>query len=100
MMGSSFGAAVGLMGPVAGLLTKKWSVRLGGTTAHGPAAVSYPVVAGGRGFLTGQNSQNYGTELFAPGRSTRSGAWSLGLGGRDHFSALAYDRQRLFARYF
>src|SRR6266851_5638983 len=43
VMGSSVVAAVGLMAPVAGLLTKKWSVRLGGTTAHGPAAVSYPV---------------------------------------------------------
>ncbi len=100
VMGSSVVAAVGLMAPVAGLLTKKWSVRLGGTTAHGPAAVSYPVIAGGRVFLTVQNSQNYGTELFALSVSTGSVDWSVGLGGLYCFSALTYDGWRLFALNF
>src|SRR5258708_2356583 len=50
-----------------------------------------------RVFLTVQNSQNYGTELFALSASTGSVDWFVGLGGLYCFSALTYDGWRLFA---
>src|SRR5579859_147673 len=77
-------------------LTKKWSVTLGGTTSYGPAPVSYPVIAGGRVFVTVENSQSYGTELYALNASTGATDWSVGLGGLYYFSALTYDGRRIF----
>jgi outer membrane protein assembly factor BamB len=59
--------------------------------------VSYPVIAGGRVFVTVENSQSYGTELYALDASTGAADWSVGLGGTYGFSALAYDGQRVFA---
>src|SRR5216683_2482051 len=50
-----------------------------------------------RVFVAVQNSQNYGTELFALSASTGSVDWSVGLGGLYCFSALTYDGWRLFA---
>ncbi len=78
-------------------LTKKWSKTLGGTTSYGPAPVSYPVIARGRVFVTVENSQSYGTELYALNASTGATDWSVGLGGLYYFSALTYDGQRIFA---
>jgi outer membrane protein assembly factor BamB len=78
-------------------LTRKWSVTLGGTASYGPAPVSYPVIAGGRVFVTVENSQSYGTELYALNASTGATDWSVGLGGLYYFSALTYDGQRIFA---
>jgi outer membrane protein assembly factor BamB len=78
-------------------LTRKWSVTLGGTTEYGPAPVSYPVIAGGRVFVTVENSQGYGTELYALNAGTGATDWSVGLGGLYYFSALTYDGQRIFA---
>jgi outer membrane protein assembly factor BamB len=78
-------------------LTKKWNVTLGGTTSYGPAPVSYPVIAGGRVFVTVENSQSYGTELYALDAGTGTTDWSVGLGGLYYFSALTYDGRQIFA---
>jgi outer membrane protein assembly factor BamB len=75
-------------------LTKKWTRTLGGSST---ANVSYPIIAGGRVFVTVQNAVGYGTKLYALNASTGSTEWSVGLGGTYYFSALAYDGQRLFA---
>lgn len=78
-------------------LTEKWSVTLGGTGSSGPAPVSYPVIARGRVFVTVENPQSYGTELYALDAGTGATDWYVGLGGLYYFSALAYDGQRIFA---
>jgi len=78
-------------------LTKKWTVTLGGTGEYEAGDVSYPVIARGRVFVTVQNSQSYGTELYALDASTGAVDWSVGLGGLYGFSALAYDGRRIFA---
>ena len=78
-------------------LTKKWTVTLGGTGDYEAGDVSYPVIARGRVFVTVQNSQSYGTELYALDASTGAVDWSVGLGGLYGFSALAYDGRRIFA---
>jgi outer membrane protein assembly factor BamB len=78
-------------------LAKKWTVTLGGTGDYGAADVSYPVIARGRVFATVENSQSYGTELYALDASTGAVDWSVGLGGLYGFSALAYDGRRIFA---
>jgi outer membrane protein assembly factor BamB len=80
-------------------LKKKWTVTLGVASSYQYEAgdVSYPVIAGGRVFVTVENSRTTGTELYA--LNARNGAtdWSVGLGGSYGFSALAYDGQRVFA---
>ncbi len=78
-------------------LTKKWTVTLGGTGDYGAGDVSYPVIARGRVFVTVENSQSYGTELYALDAGTGAVDWSVGLGGTYGFSALAYDGRRVFA---
>jgi outer membrane protein assembly factor BamB len=80
-------------------LTKKWSVTLGGTGGSDAEAgdVSYPVIAGGRVFVTVENSQSYGTVLYALNAATGATDWSVGLGGLYGFSALTYDGRRVFA---
>ncbi|MGN6793185.1 MAG: outer membrane protein assembly factor BamB family protein [Streptosporangiaceae bacterium] len=75
-------------------LAKKWSRTLGGSST---ALVSYPVIAGGRVFVTVENAASYGTKLYALNASTGATEWSVGLGGTYGFSALAYDGQRLIA---
>jgi hypothetical protein len=53
--------------PRASTLTRKWRVRLGGAggSLAGAGEVSYPVIAGGRVFVTVENTQTYGTHLYA-----------------------------------
>jgi outer membrane protein assembly factor BamB len=79
-------------------LTRKWSVKLGRSGCCDAEAgdVSYPIIAGGRVFVTVENASSYGGRLYA--LSARSGAtlWSVGLPGTYGFSALAYDRGHLF----
>jgi hypothetical protein len=58
-------------------LTRKWSARLGGANPGRDAEagdVSYPVIAGGRVFVTVQNARGYGTVLHA--LDARTGAWN------------------------
>ncbi|MGO8956405.1 MAG: PQQ-binding-like beta-propeller repeat protein [Streptosporangiaceae bacterium] len=80
-------------------LAKKWTRTLSGPGDGSAEAgdVSYPVIAGGRVFVTVENAQSYGTVLYALSARTGATDWSVGLGGTYGFSALAYDGQRLFA---
>jgi outer membrane protein assembly factor BamB len=81
-------------------LTRKWTRTLASPPLGDGAeagAVSYPVIAGGRVFVTVEASQSYGTDLFALNAETGRTDWYTGLGGTYGFSALAYDGQRVFA---
>jgi outer membrane protein assembly factor BamB len=82
-----------------GALAQKWSVTLGGTGGSGAGAgdVSYPVIAGGRVFVTVENTQTYGTVLYALNAATGQTDWSVALAGTYGFSALAYDGRHIFA---
>jgi outer membrane protein assembly factor BamB len=83
-------------------LIKKWTVTLGETGGGlvGAGDVSYPVIARGRIFVTVENSQSYGTMLYALDARTGAIDWSVGLSGTYGFSALAYDGRRIFALNF
>src|SRR5262249_13945306 len=83
----------------AGSLTKKWSVTLGGAGGGFVEAgdVSYPVIAGGRVFVTVEHADTSGTTLYALDAATGATDWSVELGGTFGFSALAYDGRRVFA---
>jgi outer membrane protein assembly factor BamB len=85
--------------PRASTLTRKWKVTLGGTGGDlaGAGDVSYPVIAGGRVFVTVENTQTYGTHLYALNASTGAKDWSVGLAGTYGFSALAYNGRAIFA---
>jgi len=85
--------------PRASTLTRKWKVRLGGAggSLTGAGEVSYPVIAGGRVFVTVENTETYGTHLYALNASTGAKDWSVALGGTYGFSALAYNGRVLFA---
>ena len=72
-------------------LTKKWSRTLGGSS---DVDVSYPIIAGGRVFVTVENAVGNGAKLYALNASTGATEWSVGLGV---LPGLAYDGQRLFA---
>jgi outer membrane protein assembly factor BamB len=80
-------------------LTRKWHVTLGGPGGFDLEAgdVSYPLIAGGRVFVTVENSQSYGSHLYALNAGTGAADWSVGLSGTYGFSALAYDGRALFA---
>ena len=82
-----------------GSLASKWTVTLGSKGGGEAEAgdVSYPVIAGGRVFVTVENSGGYGTKLYALNAATGKTEWSTALGGSYNFSALTYDGQRLFA---
>ena len=82
-----------------GSLAQKWTVTLGGTggSLAGAGDVSYPVIAGGRVFVSVEHTDTYGTTLFALSAATGATDWSVGLAGTYGFSALAYDGRRLFA---
>ncbi|MBO0830877.1 MAG: PQQ-binding-like beta-propeller repeat protein [Actinobacteria bacterium] len=85
--------------PSASALTERWSVTLGGTGGNLVEAgdVSYPVIAGGRVFVTVENTQTWGTHLYALDASNGATDWSVALAGSLGFSALAYDGQAIFA---
>lgn len=73
-------------------LSQKWSRDLGGS-------VSYPVVAGGRVFVTVASPDGYGTVLHAVDAATGEDAWEpVDLGGTYWWSALAYGGGRLYAQ--
>ena len=95
--GHSGRQATGTLRP--GSLAKKWSVTLGGTGGGFVEAgdVSYPVIAGGRVFVTVEHTDTSRTTLCALDAATGATAWSVGLAGTFGFSALAYDGRRVFA---
>ncbi|MBC6457213.1 PQQ-binding-like beta-propeller repeat protein [Actinomadura sp. HBU206391] len=71
--------------------TPMWSRDLGG-------AVSYPIVAGGRVFVTAAKPDVYGTRLHALDAATGTELWDpIDLGGTYWWSALAYGGGRLYA---
>ncbi|MER8267002.1 PQQ-binding-like beta-propeller repeat protein [Streptomyces griseus] len=73
-------------------LSRKWSRDLGGD-------VSYPVVAGGRVFVTAASQDGYGTVLHALDANTGENVWEpVDLGGTYWWSALAYGGGRLYAQ--
>src|SRR5262249_30238656 len=82
-----------------GSLTKKWSVTLGGAGGGFVEAgdVSYPVIAGGRVFVTVEHTDTSGTTLYALNAATGGARWSGGVGGGLGFSRPAPDGRRVFA---
>lgn len=64
----------------AGSLAKKWRVTLGGTggSLAGAGDVSYPVIAGGRVFVTVEHTNTYGTTLYALNARTGTTDWLWG----------------------
>jgi outer membrane protein assembly factor BamB len=81
-------------------LTRKWTRTLGVrpvSGSNGSGDVSYPVIAGGRVFVTVESGQAHDTALFALNATTGRTDWSTGLSGLFGFSGLAYDGQRVFA---
>jgi outer membrane protein assembly factor BamB len=83
-------------------LSRKWHVTLGGTGGDlaGGGDVSYPVIARGRVFVTVENTQTYGTKLYALDARTGAVDWSVALPGNYGFSALTYDGRHIFALNF
>jgi outer membrane protein assembly factor BamB len=68
----------------------RWAAALG-------RAVSYPVVAEGRVFVTVRaDSEAYGTELVALDLQTGAVQWRLPVAGTYYWSALAYGDGRLY----
>jgi outer membrane protein assembly factor BamB len=72
-------------------LRKRWSIDLGGM-------VSYPLIAGGKVFVTVSNSGTAGTKLYALDESSGQNAWGpVDLGGTRGWSNAAFDNGRVFA---
>lgn len=73
-------------------LSRKWSRDLGGN-------ISYPIVAGGRVFVTATSPDERGTVLHAIDAATGENAWGpVDLGDSSWWSALAYGGGRLYAQ--
>ena len=85
--------------PRVSTLTRKWKVTLGpaGGSLAGAGQVSYPIIARGRVFVTVENTDTYGSHLYALNASTGARVWSVALAHTYGFSALAYDGQTIFA---
>ncbi len=72
-------------------LTQRWSVNLGGP-------VSYPLIAGGRVFVTVAHTSAYGTDLYALDQATGAVVWGpTDLGGTYFWSGAAYEGGKVFA---
>jgi outer membrane protein assembly factor BamB len=69
---------------------QKWSVNFGQN-------ISYPIIAGGKVFVTVRNASTYGTVLYALDGATGATLWSYALGGAYYWSALCYENGRVFA---
>src|SRR6185437_12398476 len=66
-------------------LTERWSRDLGGQ-------ISYPLIAGGRIFVTVANQNSYGTKLYALDEANGATLWGpVDLGGTYNWSNAAYD---------
>ena len=60
--------------------------------------VSYPLIAGGKVFVTVSSATGYGTSLYALDAATGNNVWGpTNLGGTYWWSALAYDNNTVFA---
>ena len=72
-------------------LTQRWSRDLGGQ-------ISYPLIAGGRIFVTVANQSVYGTKLYALDEANGATLWGpVDLGGTYGWSNAAYEAGRVFA---
>ncbi len=72
-------------------LTERWSRDLGGQ-------ISYPLIAGGRIFVTVANQSSAGTKLYALDEANGATLWGpVDLGGNFFWSNAAYDAGRVFA---
>jgi outer membrane protein assembly factor BamB len=72
-------------------LTQRWSRDLGGQ-------ISYPLIAGGRIFVTVTNQSSFGTKLYALDEANGATLWGpVDLGGSYGWSNAAYDSGRVFA---
>lgn len=72
-------------------LKQKWSINFG-------QAISYPIIAGGKVFVTVRNASAYGTNLYALDGATGATVWGpIALGGTYWWSALCYENGRVFA---
>jgi outer membrane protein assembly factor BamB len=71
-------------------LTQRWSRDLGGQ-------ISYPLIAGGRIFVTVANQNSYGTKLYALDETSGATLWGpVDLGGTYNWSNAAYDSGHVF----
>lgn len=71
-------------------LSQRWQHSFEGS-------ISYPVVAGGRVFVTTRQATNYGTNLYALNAETGALSWGpVALGGTYFWSAIAYEAGRVF----
>ena len=72
-------------------LTQRWSRDLGGQ-------ISYPLIVGGRIFVTVANQSSSGTKLYALDEANGATLWGpVDLGGNYNWSNAAYDSGRVFA---
>ena len=72
-------------------LAQRWSRDLGGQ-------ISYPLIAGGRIFVTVANPSSFGTKLYALDEANGATLWGpVDLGGAYGWSNAAYDSGRVFA---
>ena len=72
-------------------LAQRWSRDLGGQ-------ISYPLIAGGRIFVTVANQSVYGTKLYALDEANGATLWGpVDLEGSYGWSNAAYDSGRVFA---
>ena len=73
------------------IATQRWSRDLGGQ-------ISYPLIVGGRIFVTVANQASYGTKLYALDEANGATLWGpVDLGGTYGWSNAAYDAGRVFA---
>jgi outer membrane protein assembly factor BamB len=72
-------------------LVQRWSRDLGGQ-------ISYPLIAGGRIFVTVANPSSYGTKLYALDEANGATLWGpVDLGGTYGWSNATYEAGRVFA---
>lgn len=72
-------------------LVQRWSRDLGGQ-------ISYPLIVGGRIFVTVANPASYGIKLYALDEANGATLWGpVDLGGNYGWSNAAYDSGRVFA---
>jgi outer membrane protein assembly factor BamB len=70
-------------------LAQRWSHTF-------PSSSSYPLIAGGKVFVTVRNVSQYGTTLYALDEATGATAWSRPIPGTYYWSNAAYEGGRVF----
>ncbi len=70
-------------------LTRRWSHTFS-------SSISYPLIAGGKVFVTVRNVSQYGTTLYALDEQTGTTAWSRPIPGTYYWSNAAYEAGRVF----